>query len=112
MKWDPKDFLLAIFLCMAFVVIVGYGINLFGIFDMNGVEIVVKFGVSVMLVGFCLCVVGIAFAMGCQIWQQDSKQNVCDNPAIVFSVQDEKGCVHKLKVKILEVVQNNKEKQK
>lgn len=51
MKWDAKNCLLALFLCMVFVLVVGYGAFSFGGDDM---ELWQKIGLSILVIGLLI----------------------------------------------------------
>ena len=102
--WIPSDFLLALFLCMAFIVVVGYGIFIFGGMDVKHLENVVKIGVILMLAGICVAATGFAIALACQICNQESLNKNMENPTIVLKVDDGCSCPRTVKVTIMEVL--------
>ncbi len=57
MKWDAKDCLLALFLCLVFVLVVGYGAFSFG-GDMGNLQkrlLIASVAVPILCIGFLIC---------------------------------------------------------
>lgn len=104
MKWDAKDYLLALFLCMVFVLVVGYGACSFGGEDM---ELWQKIGLSILFGGL---LIGAGTLIGFQIWvgekpKVDQKCEALQN--MEFMVQD--GCSNPRKISVSNILINCKQ---
>lgn len=95
MKWDAKDCLLALFLCLGFVLVVGYGACSFGGDDMElwqKILIITSFAVPM------LC---ISILIGHQIWagKKPKTNKTCEAlQSMEFTVQD--GCSNPRKISV------------
>lgn len=68
MKLEANHFLLALFLCLGFTLVWGYGMYLFGDCEMISIEKIEKIGATVLLIGFCICVVGLLISLIAGLW--------------------------------------------
>lgn len=101
MKWDAKDSLLALFLCMVFVFVVGYGAFSFGGDDMGNLQkwlLIASVAVPMLCVGFLICH---------QIWvgEKPKADQTCKTlPSFEFTVQE--GDSNPRKISILNIQVN------
>lgn len=68
MKFEAKHFLLALFLCIGFTLVLGYGLYLFGDCVMISIEKIEKFSATLLLVGFGICIVGLLISLIADLW--------------------------------------------
>lgn len=100
MKWDAKDCLLALFLCMVFVLVVGYGAFSFGGEDMERWQ---KISLSILLGGLLIGTVGL---IGHQIWagKKPKTNQTCETlQNLEFTVQEGDSNPRKISVSGIQV---------
>lgn len=103
MKWDAKDCLLALFLCLGFVLVVGYGACSFG-GDMGNLQkwlLIASVAVPMLCVGFLICH---------QIWvgEKPKADQTCKTlQNLEFTVQE--GCSNPRKISVSGIQVNCKQ---
>ena len=100
MKWKTKDCLLALFLCMIFVLVVGYGAFSFGGDDM---ELWQKIGLSILFGGL---LIGAGALIGFRIWvgEKPKAKQTCETlQNLEFTVQEGDSNPRKISVSGIQV---------
>lgn len=100
MKWKTTDCLFALFLCMVFVLVVGYGAFSFGGDDM---ELCQKISLSILLGGLLIGTVGL---IGHQIWagKKPKTNQTCEAlQGLEFTVQEGDSNPRKISVSSIQV---------
>ncbi|WP_308603569.1 hypothetical protein [uncultured Fibrobacter sp.] len=99
--WETKDLLLALFLCMVFVVTIAYGMILFVGVDMRKMECIVKVSLSIMLAGIGLFSICLIAALIGQTWKTESSEKKLENQTFKLEVEEAHCCPRTVKVTIL-----------
>lgn len=101
MKWDAKDYLLALFLCLAFVLVVGYGVFSFGGEDMGKCW----FGQMVLIVFFTIFLFGGVYIIH-EICTYCPGGNCSSSATFTLQIRDACGCCRCVRFKESEIYPN------